>query len=81
MIIVKFFTVGDPSKQVKKIGELLGDDFVTARQLFPDDSEEELATLFEVELRASSSVEQAVTSLEKDPDIEYSHKPSPRNAI
>lgn len=78
-VIVKFRASGDPSAQSRKIRELVGKNVVTALQLFPGESEEELASLFEVVLEKSASVDKAVSSLQEDPQIEYAHPPAPRH--
>ncbi len=80
ILMVKFARSGDPAKQQEKIRRLVGENSVrNADQLFPDDSDDELATLFEVVLSEGASLDQAKASLDGDDDVEYAHEPVERS--
>ena len=51
-----------------------------ARPLFPDEQEEDLASLYELILKNSASVEDALASLNGSSDVEYGHTPEERSA-
>ena len=63
--------------QAEHIRKLLGSDLADAHQLFPD-ADDELASLFEVDLRAESAVDKALVALGNDESIEYAHVPAER---
>lgn len=78
-LIVKFRSAGSPVQaKAARIESLLGGRPCRARQLFPGESEEELATLYEVELDATGPVSELLESLSLADDIEYAHEPGPR---
>jgi hypothetical protein len=82
VLMVKFARGGDPAEQRERIRKLVGESSVEdASQVFPDDSDEELATLFEVVLSERASVEEAKASLDGDQEIEYTHEPAEKKGL
>lgn len=81
-VIVKFLAAGDPAALSAKICELVGNHRVKqAHQLFPGESDEELASMFEVALEDTVSVAEAVGALRRDDQIEYAHTPQSRRPL
>jgi hypothetical protein len=82
VVIVKFVHSGEPSIQSERICKLVGRDQVKdARQLFPGDAEEDLASLYEIILDDTVPLNQALTSLNSDEQVEYAHVPQARRAF
>jgi hypothetical protein len=81
-VIVKFVGAGNAAAQLERIRKVVGRERVKdARQLFPGDEEQNLASLFEVELDDSVSLNQALAALNSDEDVEYAHLPQSRKAF
>jgi len=77
--IVKFRSASSPVQaKTARIESLLGGVFRRAAQLFPGETEEELATVYEVELDVTGPVSEVLDSLSAADDIEYAHEPEPR---
>jgi hypothetical protein len=69
----------DVAARMNRIFRLVGPDSVSeARPLFPDEKEEDLASLYEVTLNRSASVDEALASLKQAADVEYAHTPKER---
>ncbi len=82
VLMVKFVHGGNPAQQRARIRQLVGEDSLEdASQVFPNDPDEELATLFEVVLNESTSVEEAKASLDQDEEIEYTHEPAVKRGL
>ena len=81
-LIVKFVNRDDPAAQSARIRSIVGPNVISkARQLFPDDTEAELASLYEVTLHESASVARVVESLARDARVEYVHEPEKREPM
>jgi hypothetical protein len=66
----------------ERICQLLGKERVCrAEPLFKDACEAELASVFEVRLVSSASVQEALAALAEDEDVEYAHTPQERTAF
>jgi hypothetical protein len=69
----------DVGSRAKRIMRLVGPGLVVdARPLFPEEKEDDLASLYEVVLDNSASVEDALASLNKSSAVEYAHTPQER---
>lgn len=79
-IIVKFRRQpGNAAACLKRIYSLVGPDIVSgAKRLFPEDDEEDLASLYEVTLNRSVSIGAALRSLRRFKEVEYAHLPQER---
>ena len=80
-LIVKFRSRNDPTVQSARIRRLVGADVIEASQLFPGESEDELASLFEVVLKSGSAVVRALSSLSEEEQFEYAHPPAERGPL
>jgi hypothetical protein len=69
----------DVGSRAKRIVHLVGPGLVVdARPLFPEEKEDSLASLYEVVLINSASVEDALANLNKSSAVEYAHTPQQR---
>ncbi len=79
VLMVKFRAPEDPDVRGEKVRELVGEDTVEEiHQLFPEEPEDDLASVFEVVLGAATSVDEAKASLDLDEEVEYTHEPATR---
>ena len=78
-LIVKLSAAGNPHKQIEHLQSLLDQYEVDhVEQLFPDEVEEELSTLYTINLAKEGQVEKAKDTLMQDQDVEYAHVPQAR---
>ena len=71
----------DVAARMRQIVRLVGPDTVSeARPLFPDEKEEDLASIYELTLNGSASIDEALASLNHAPDVEYAHTPQERRS-
>ena len=75
VVMVKFRRAEDPTVQEAFLRKQLGKRLIHARQVFPGDAEEDLATLFEVVVRDGRQLAQLIARLESDEKVEYAHEP------
>ncbi len=81
-LIVKFHSFSDISCQTGHLRKLLGNHgIVDADQLFPDETEGDLACLYTVNLAREAKIEAAINSLMTDKKIEYAHVPQERRLV
>jgi hypothetical protein len=80
-LIVKFRARTARARRAETVRALVGDDLEAVRPLFPDDPEEELASLFEVVLKDSASLDRVQGALAGAEQIEYAHSPAERRPL
>ncbi|UCG58621.1 MAG: hypothetical protein JSU70_03735 [Phycisphaerales bacterium] len=81
VVMVKFARASSCPEQRSRISTLVGDDLLTAEQLFPGETDPQLATLWEVQLKGDASIQQVMENLHGDKDIEYAHEPEERRGL
>ncbi|HEY0874597.1 MAG TPA: hypothetical protein VGD94_14085 [Vicinamibacterales bacterium] len=77
-VIVKFRRIEDSGNGERRIAQIVGADAVDARPLFPGDTLPDLATLYQVRLPDTASVDRVLAALRREPDVEYAHVPAGR---
>ena len=82
-IIIKLRTwPSDAAAQASRIRDLVGRTaFAEAHPLFPDAGEGDLASLYEVNLKSSASLETILASLNQVAEVEYAHSPQERHPL
>lgn len=77
-VIVKFSKPGGPAARQRRLHDLLAHRLKAVRRLFPDEADEQLSSIYVVDLDGSASVADVCTSLARDEWIEYAHAPKGR---
>ena len=77
-VMVKFDEARDQSARTSEIKELVGNELVESRPLFPDSEDVELSTLFEIVLKANCQADLVLEKLRAQDDVEYAHFPADR---
>jgi hypothetical protein len=77
-IMVKFNAAASNSARQREIQSWVGDDLVVAKPLFPDADDEDLSTLFQVDVKENCQAQRVVEMLLKQKEVEYAHQPAER---
>lgn len=77
-VIVKFRRITEAKAQEQRLKQIVGPDAIETQALFPGDELEDLATICQVRLPDSASVERVLSALREEPDVEYAHVPAGR---
>lgn len=78
-VMVKFRDASRAVQAAKRLVLQVGRDAVKrARPLFPDETEAELASLYELDLSPQASLTKVLKDLRGDEDVEYAHVPEER---
>ena len=79
VVIVKFRHMAEQKKRCTQLCEWVGPEFAGAEPLFPDETEPELGSLFQVTLSSAAKVPVILESLSVEKDVEYAHEPATRS--